>query len=107
MAAPLNRLGTAEGGTLRAGPPGTLRVRAVTTDGKPIADARVPLVNGEPNLDCLFSWGYDNASGENMSRGRTSADGWADFPTLGFGEATVLMQAPGFARQCVGWRSRQ
>ena len=38
---------------------------------------------------------------------RTGADGWADFPALSFGDATVLVQAPGFARHRIGWRERQ
>jgi RNA polymerase sigma factor (sigma-70 family) len=107
IAAPVNRLGIGEPAMLRAGPPVALRLRAVSTDGNPIADARVTLVNGQPDLDRSFSWGYHDASWVNMSRGRTAADGWADFPALGIGEATVLVQAPAYARHRVGWRNGQ
>jgi beta-lactamase regulating signal transducer with metallopeptidase domain len=104
-AVPLNRLGETEPVTLRAGPPVSLRVRAVTTDGKPIAGARVTLINGEPGLDRGgFSWGYHDASWWDMVRGSSGADGWAAFPALSFGGATVLVQAPGYARHRWGWR---
>jgi len=86
----VNRLKGTEPGTRRAGPAARLRVRALTTDRKPLADARVTLVNGEPGLDTSFSWGYHNAGWEGMGRGRTGADGWADFPALSFGAATVV-----------------
>jgi uncharacterized GH25 family protein len=107
MAAPVNRLAGTEPLTLRAAPPAALRVRAVTSDGKPIAGARVTLVDGEPGLDQSFSWGYHDASWENMERRRTGTDGWAGFPALTFGEATVLVQAPGFGRYRAGWRNGQ
>ncbi len=103
-AVPANRLKGAEPVVLKAGPPVRLRVRARTTDGKPVPDARVTLVNGEPGLDKTFSWGYHDASWEDMVRGRAGADGWADFPALSFASATVLVQAPGRARYRVGWR---
>jgi hypothetical protein len=38
-----------------------------------------------------------------MVPARTDLDGWADFPNLGFSEAVVLVQAPGYARQHVRW----
>ncbi len=107
MAAPVNRLGGTEPLTLRAGPPAALRVRTVTADGKPIAEAHVTLVNGELGLDKSFSWGYHDASWEAMERGRTGADGWAGFPGVSFGEATVLVQALGFGRYRAGWRNGQ
>jgi hypothetical protein len=103
-ALPVNRLKGVEPVVLQAGPPVRLRVRALTADRKPLAGARVTLVNGEPGLDTSFSWGYHDASWEDMVRGRTGADGWADFPALSFGSATVLVQAPGRARYRVGWR---
>jgi hypothetical protein len=104
---PLNRLSPAEKLTLRLSPPQSLRVRAVATDGKPIAGARVALINGERGLDRQFSWGYHDASWEDMARTRTGADGWAEFRGLSFGEATVLVQAAGHARQRLGWRNDQ
>jgi hypothetical protein len=49
-AVPLNRLADTKPATLRAGPPVALRVRAVTTDGKPVSGARVSLVILETGL---------------------------------------------------------
>lgn len=105
VAVPLNKVLDTPEVTLKAGPPVPLRVRAATADGKPVAGARVTLVNGQPHLDNQFSWGYDDASWEDMDRVRTGADGWADFKALGFAQATVLVRAPGFARQRFGWRN--
>ncbi len=104
---PVNRLGTAEPVTLRAGVAVALRVRAVVAEGKPLVGARVTLVNGQPGLDRSFEWGYHDASWEDMVRGRTGVDGWADFPALSFGGATVLVQAPGCARHRISWRNGQ
>jgi beta-lactamase regulating signal transducer with metallopeptidase domain len=103
-AVPINRLTETKATTLRAGPPVSLRVRAKSA-GKPVTGARVTLVNGQPSLDQQFRWGYDDASWANMERGRTADDGWANFPALGFGDATMVVQAPGFARHRVSWRN--
>jgi protocatechuate 3,4-dioxygenase beta subunit len=103
----LNRVREAQPVTVQAGPPAALRVRVLTATGKPIPDARVMLVNGEARLDEAFMWGYHNASWEDMVRARTGADGWADFPSLSFTGATVLVQAPGSARQRIAWRNGQ
>jgi beta-lactamase regulating signal transducer with metallopeptidase domain len=100
----VNRLKGVEPVVLRAGPPVRFRVRVLTSDRKPVPDARVTLVNGDPGLDKTFSWGYHDASWEDMGRRRTAADGWADFPALSFASATVLVRAPGHARYRVGWR---
>jgi hypothetical protein len=43
----------------------------------------------------------------NTVRGRTAADGSADFPALGFGDAVVLVQAAGFARHHLAWGNGQ
>jgi hypothetical protein len=107
VALPLNVLAAREPVSFRLSPPAALRVRAVAADGKPIAGARVTLVNGERGLDRSFMWGYSNASWENMVRGRTATDGWAAFPALEFGEATVLVEAPGHARHRLAWRNGQ
>jgi hypothetical protein len=40
-------------------------------------------------------------------RARTGANGWAYFPPLSFAAATVLVQAPGYARQRIAWRNGQ
>jgi hypothetical protein len=103
-AVPLNHLADAKPVTLQAGPPARLRVRAVTGDGKPVAGARVTLVNCESPIR-RFHWGYDDASWSNMVRGRTDLDGWAEFPALGFNEGMVLVQAAGFARRHVPWEA--
>ncbi len=106
-AVPLNRLGAADQVTLRAGPPIALRMRAMTTGGKPIPSARVTLINEDPRQNRSFWWGQDDAGWQNMVRGRTAADGWANFPALSFGEGTVLVQAPGYGRHRLGWRNGQ
>jgi hypothetical protein len=80
-----------------------LRVRAESA-GKPIADAAVTLVYGQPGLDNNFQWGSDDVSWLDVIRGRTDAAGVAEFPKLQFDEATVLVRAPGFARRRLGWR---
>jgi hypothetical protein len=72
-----------------------------------VAGARVTLVNGQEILDRSFTWGYDNVGWDDIVRGRTAADGWADFPALSFGAATVAIEAPGYGRQRLGWRSKQ
>jgi protocatechuate 3,4-dioxygenase beta subunit len=101
---PINRLATTKPTVIKAGPPIVLRVRAIAADGKPIAQARVTLVNGQDGLDRSFSWGYHDASWEDMVRSRTAADGWARLPALSFAAATVLVQAPGYGRHRLGWR---
>ena len=104
----LAHLPPADALTIRLGPPNHLRVRAVRDGGeaRPVAGARVTLVNGDPQLDREFSWGYHDASWEDMTRGRTDEQGWADFPGLACNEATVLVQAPGFGRQTAGLARR-
>ena len=103
-ARPLTDLPSADELTLKLGPAHVLGVHAVGADGAPMAKARVTLVNGELALDRSFMWGYHDASWEDMVRARTDTSGWVRFPCLTCGEATVLVQAPGRARQRVGWR---
>jgi protocatechuate 3,4-dioxygenase beta subunit len=107
LAVPSNRLANTEAVTLKAGPPVSFRVRTVDPAGKPIAGARVTLIDGQPRLDQEFGWGYDDVGWDNQGRGRTNGDGWADFPALSFGGATVVVRAPGYARQHVGWRRNE
>jgi hypothetical protein len=107
QAVPANHRSKTPPTTLRAGAPLPLRVRAVTSDGKPIAGARVALVNGDPELDQRFSWHYDDGGWNNVVRGRTAADGAANFPALGFSGATVIVRAPGYGRQRVPWRQEE
>jgi beta-lactamase regulating signal transducer with metallopeptidase domain/protocatechuate 3,4-dioxygenase beta subunit len=106
-AVPLNHLDATEPVALRAGPPVSLRVRVAGAGGKPVAGALVTLINGDPSLDSNFAWGYHDASWEDMVRCRTDAAGRANFPALSFGDATVLVQAPGYARRRLGWRDRR
>src|SRR5262249_48037554 len=98
----LNRLAKATPVTLRCGPPVSLRVRAVTSKGEAVASARVTLVDGNPSLDTSFYWG--GGGWGNTVRGSTGKDGWAAFPSLSFGTATVLVEAAGYARRRLGWR---
>ncbi len=102
----LAQLPPAEVLTIPLGPPHHLQVQAIRggDEGRGVAGARVTLVNGDPDLDRQFQWGYHDASWEDMTRGRTDGQGWADFPGLACGEATVLVQAPGFGRRRLSWR---
>jgi hypothetical protein len=102
-AAPLNRLPAGNRPTFRLGPPAALWVRAVAAGGTAVAGALVTLVNGDPRLDTTFAWGSDDAYRDTV-RARTDDRGRAEFPALSFGGATVLVRAPGYARQRLGWR---
>jgi hypothetical protein len=104
VAQPLDALPPFESLTLTLGPPRTLAVVVRDDQDQPLPGARVTLVNGDPGLDKSFSWGYHDASWEDMVRARSDAEGVARFDGLAFGEATVLIQAPGFARKRMGWR---
>ena len=102
---PENRLPPAEALTIRLAPPHTLRVRAFLEGGKPVEGARVTLIDHDPGpRPGGFAWGYTDASWEHMVYGKTDADGWANFPALGFDKATVIVRAPGFARRREPWR---
>jgi beta-lactamase regulating signal transducer with metallopeptidase domain/uncharacterized GH25 family protein len=107
LAVAVNRVTNTRPVTLKAGPPHRLRIRALTTEGKPIPQARVTLVDGQLRLDESFRWGDDDRSWAGTIRARTNADGIAGFPALSFGGATVLVRAPGFARHRVAWRDGQ
>ncbi|HYV37730.1 MAG TPA: carboxypeptidase-like regulatory domain-containing protein, partial [Gemmataceae bacterium] len=98
----VNHLEDALPATLKAGPLVALRVQTVGPDGKPLANAKIAMIKDWPQLDTNIIWGYDDRMAS--ARGQTKADGWADFPTLSFGEATILVRAPGFARQKIAWR---
>jgi protocatechuate 3,4-dioxygenase beta subunit len=103
---PSNHLPPAEDLTLKLGVPHALRVRVFTTGGRPVKGVRVTLINGDPGPNARgFAWGYSDASWEDMVHGRARADGWAEFPALAFGQATVIVRSRGFARQRLGWRN--
>jgi Carboxypeptidase regulatory-like domain len=107
-AVPLNKVAKSGPVTFRAGPPVAFRVGAVTTDGAPIADARVTLLFSDPNQDkSLFRWSSVNSSWDDSARGRTGADGWASFPALSYDEAMVAVEATGYARQRLPWRDHK
>ena len=98
---PMNRLPPAEELTLRLMAPHRLRVHVVTKGRKPepIVNALVTLVHGDTRLDKC-----DEVGSEEMAHARSDGQGWAEFPSLAFGEATLLVQAPGYGRSRQGWR---
>jgi hypothetical protein len=105
LALPIDELPAADPLTLRLTRPHQLRVRVVSEqDQKPLADALVTLLDGHPQRDEAFSWGYHNMAG---LRGWTDRQGWADFSTLAFNEAAVLVECPGYAHKRFGWRQQE
>lgn len=102
----VDELETAPATVIQAAKPSTLQVK-VLRDGKPVAQARVTLVDGQKQLDQHFSWGYHNASWENMVNTTTGNDGLAHFKTLSFSGATLLVEAPGCGRRRVPWRKKE
>jgi hypothetical protein len=102
----LAHLPPADALTIGLGSPHHLKVRVVRAGEQNVGvpKARVTLVDGNLDLDHQFSWGYHDVSWEDMTRGRTDAWGWVDFPELACGEATVLVQAVGFGRKRLSWR---
>lgn len=104
-AEPENHLSPDKALTIRLAPPHALKVRAVEAGtGRPIADARVSLIYDDPSIDQHFAWGYHDASWGDEARVRSGTDGWAEFPPLAFGEATLVVRAPGRGRLHQGWR---
>ncbi len=101
---PINHLDKATPALLHAAAPASLRIQVTDANGRTVPHARVTLVDGHIGLDKQFSWGYHNASWENMIRGRCDAKGIAAFSHLSFSEATLLVEAEGFARKRVPWR---
>lgn len=91
---------------LKAGTPIPLKVQVIRK-GQPIAKARITLVDGDKHLDQNFSWGYHNASWENMVRATTGEEGLAQFKGLPFAGATLLVEAPGCGRQRIAWRNKE
>jgi 5-hydroxyisourate hydrolase-like protein (transthyretin family) len=106
VAEPLSHLEPDRPVTFRLPPPHTLKIHAVDqASGQPIASARVALIYDDPSLDSHFARGYHDTAWGDSVHARTDAAGVAAFSPLSFGEATVLVQAAGYARQHVGWRN--
>jgi len=101
---PDKRLNQSAGIVLTAEPPTPLKIHVTDHQGKALTDARVTLIDGELQLDQGISWGYNNATSGDIVRGKTNAQGVADFPKLSFKGATVLIEAAGHARQRLAWR---
>ena len=100
-AAPLDELPPAEDLKLRLVAAHWLSVNVATLSNAPIDGALVTLIDGHPGLDRQIDWGYDDRQG---LRGWTVAEGQAVFADLVFGEATVLVQHPDYARARLVWR---
>jgi hypothetical protein len=99
---PLDELPPAERLTLRLTAPHALRVTVAAEQGeKPLAGAVITLIDDDPRLDRHFGWGYDNRLG---LRRPTDKEGQVAFDKLEFGEATVLVELPGYGRRRFGWR---
>ncbi len=64
---------------------------------------RVTLIDDDPAVNRQITWG--SSGWADVARAPTTADGWADFPALSFDAATLLVEAPGFARHSEGWRN--
>jgi protocatechuate 3,4-dioxygenase beta subunit len=106
---PVTHLPPAEELTLRLTSPYRLRVCVVDeVSSKPIGKAMVTLVDGDRELDSgCFNWGYNDSAWVQTVRARTDEAGWAAFTGLPFGEATVLVESNGYARQRSGWRAKE
>jgi len=103
QAAPLDELPPADQLLLKLQPAHSLHIKVVTEFlEKPISGALVTLCDDYPQLDQRVRWGYDDLWG---TRGWTDVDGTAAFSELEFGEATVLVDHPDYARVRFGWRS--
>ncbi len=104
-AEPVNHLPPADALTIPLAPAHALRVRVVEAGtNRPVADARVSLIYDDPSTDTQFAWGYHDVSWGDAVRTRTDPAGLAVFSALAFGEATLLVQAPGYGRRHLGWR---
>lgn len=105
IAEPISNLPPAENLTIKLGAPHRLEVKVVdSATDRPIPRARITLVNGEPSLDKQFSWGYHDASWEDMIRYRTDDKGEKELSSLAFEGSTILVRADGYARRRIAWR---
>lgn len=86
------------------GPPNVLDIRIrEPASGRPVPAARVAVVYGETFKDSL-NWTANEGSRDDAVFARADAAGRASFTALAFDEGTVLVLAPGYARQNFGWR---
>jgi len=101
LAAPLDELEKAESPTIRLEPFDPLKVHVVSAEtGQPIAAARVGLMEDELRATGSFSWGHDDLW---MTRTWTDADGRSVFAEPEAKDGTLIVTAPGYARQRVSW----
>jgi hypothetical protein len=104
-AQPITRLPEPERLTIKLGLPHALRVRVFTAGGRVVKGARVTLVNGDTGpVGSVYRWNDSRTRHDDRLDGRVNAEGWAEFPSLPFGHAKVLVQARGFGRRYVPWR---
>ena len=86
--------------TFRLVEPHRLRIDVRSAaDDKPLADAQVTFVTEGLSTDKEFQWGLDDLM---YKRWKTDSRGRLDLK-LPFGEATVMVRCPGYARQHFGW----
>ena len=107
VAQPLADLSAKDAIVFRLFPPRT-RSRFMPVEqpsGKPIPGARVGLIYDDPSIDNNFAWGYHDTAWGDSVHARTDASGIVTFSPLTFIDATVLVQAEGYARKHVGWRN--
>lgn len=104
VARPRDRRGGADVALFELGPPSVLDVEVRAADsGRPVPGARVAVVFGEPSRDDS-NWSLNETRWDDLAFARAGADGLARFDPLSFDEGTILVMAPGYARQNFGWR---
>ena len=103
VAQSISRLAQADALTIKLGAPHALRVRVFQAEGKLVEGARVTLIQGEGRSG--FQWGISESSWDDSVTAQVNAIGWAEFPSLAFGKATVVVRAKGFSREKLAWRN--
>jgi hypothetical protein len=99
----LDQLGDSSDLTIPLDPYVPLVVRVdEAKSGKPVVDARVSLVEDviAAGPGRAFNWGYDDLW---TARARTNDKGAARFEEPACEDGTILVSAPGFARQRIAW----
>ncbi len=104
---PMTRLPRAEELTLQLTAPHSLIIRVVEVEqdrpGKPLAGAKVVVLNDHPRRGRWFSWMYFDRTWNPTARGTTDTQGRAAFPSLHFDRGLVAVQCPGYGRHVVDW----